>query len=308
VSGPVGYDREHNQEEVRMSEFSWQALSDRVVLELARGEDPSTRDASEARAWLDNEVGCPNDSFVKRHKDVLAKVWMPEYRDARRVVQELQDCGLGPGGRPRTQDGYARFVQKCRNSKTLRRILREALWRLGKTGANGDGRWIRPLAILSPSAQPSPDRPLFRHQREAHLRLEAHLEDWRRTERFQGILQMPTGSGKTLTAVRWLVDRVLRGGDRIVWIAHRHELLEQAADTFYREIGRLEGRDKVRIRVVSGGHCATTQIDLEDDVLLCSVFSLARNLDIAREVLADPRTFVVVDEATTRRQPLTGSC
>lgn len=280
-----------------MAGFSWGAFSDKVVIALASDEGFRAPDADAARQWLDERVGEPSTNFVHRTKDVLDKVWLPEYRGARRVVQELQDLGLGPGGRPRSQRAYSEYVQKCRRSPNLHAVLRNALLRVGRQDSAGDDRWIRPLAILNPATQPRPNQALFDHQREAHQRLDEHHEASRKSGRFQGILQMPTGAGKTLTAVRWLSERVLSERHRIIWLAHRHELLEQAALAFYQEAARVERRERLRIRVVSGRHCPTSQMDLEDDVLICSVNSLARNLDVARDFLREPDTFVVVDEA-----------
>lgn len=280
-----------------MAEFSWGAFSDKVVIALASEEGFRAPDAAAAREWLDERVWEPSTNFVHRTKDALATVWLPEYRGARRVVQELQDLGLGPGGRPRSQKAYSEYVQSCRRSPNLCAVLRRALLRVGGEDSTGDDRWVRPLAILNPAAQPSPSHTLFDHQSEAHRHLDEHHEASRKSGRFQGILQMPTGAGKTLTAVRWLSERVLPERHRIIWLAHRHELLEQAALAFYQEAARIEGRDRLRVRVVSGRHCATSQMDLEDDVLICSVNSLARNLNVAREFLREPDTFVVVDEA-----------
>jgi superfamily II DNA or RNA helicase len=48
------------------------------------------------------------------------------------------------------------------------------------------------------------------------------------------LLALPTGSGKTFVAVKWLSDNVIRHGGRVVWVAHRHELLEQTYLTFVR--------------------------------------------------------------------------
>jgi len=47
-----------------------------------------------------------------------------------------------------------------------------------------------------------------------------------------GILALPTGSGKTFVAAKWICDRFIRSGKKVIWIAHRIELLEQAYATF----------------------------------------------------------------------------
>jgi ATP-dependent helicase IRC3 len=107
---------------------------------------------------------------------------------------------------------------------------------------------------------------------------------------------MPTGSGKTYTAVRWVIENVISRGEKILWVAHRHELLEQAAAAFDRAIFLAEPKEKhFRRRIVSGRHCSSSQIGPGDDILICSVASLARRPDIVESLLSDH--FLVIDEA-----------
>jgi superfamily II DNA or RNA helicase len=49
--------------------------------------------------------------------------------------------------------------------------------------------------------------------------------------------------------------------------------------------------------VVSGAHCATSQIDPSDQVVIASVASLARSPELRERLLRDPTLFVVIDEA-----------
>ena len=48
------------------------------------------------------------------------------------------------------------------------------------------------------------------------------------------LLALPTGSGKTFVAAKWICDHVLSRGGKVIWVAHRIELLEQAYATFTR--------------------------------------------------------------------------
>ena len=47
-----------------------------------------------------------------------------------------------------------------------------------------------------------------------------------------GIVVLPTGGGKTFTAVRFLCSSALSNGYKVLWLAHTHHLLEQAFDSF----------------------------------------------------------------------------
>ena len=71
---------------------------------------------------------------------------------------------------------------------------------------------------------------------------------------FSGILVMPTGAGKTFTAAYWLLKNAIDKNTKVLWIAHRHELLNQALNTFidlsYQEI--LSNRKDYSYRIISG--------------------------------------------------------
>ena len=43
-----------------------------------------------------------------------------------------------------------------------------------------------------------------------------------------GILVLPTGGGKTFTAIRFVCRTALSDGYKVLWLAHTHHLLEQA--------------------------------------------------------------------------------
>ncbi len=92
-----------------------------------------------------------------------------------------------------------------------------------------------------------------------------------------GILKIPTGGGKTKTASYWITSNLLTNNYKLVWIAHRKELLEQAAQTFNEFSGILKSLNKKPIcQIVVGGHSKGTQIKASDDLLFVSIQTLAR--------------------------------
>lgn len=84
--------------------------------------------------------------------------------------------------------------------------------------------------------------PLFDHQRTALLELIEKLSG----RSAKVLLHMPTGSGKTRTAMN-LVSKILResGEDRdiVVWLAYSEELCEQAVDEFKKSWSALGDRE-----------------------------------------------------------------
>jgi superfamily II DNA or RNA helicase len=281
--------------------FSWDSFDDATVRALAEGygfEGPPAH--GDARRYLTYRVKRPTPDFVGDNKDVLARVWVPQYAGAAQLVARLIDEGVGPMSRPRTPAGYRDYIESTRNSKTLRRVLCDAMIRFGDADRSDadvdDGSFVPRFAVLERSAQEADRRTPHDYQKEAWNRLSAHLAEAASSGAFQGLVVMPTGAGKTFTAVRWLLQNVVARGQRVLWLAHRYELLNQAAAEVHK-LAAYAGLDRMRVRIVSGQHCATTTIDPSDNFVLASVQSLARRPEIRDELLADPKLFLVVDEA-----------
>ena len=281
--------------------FTWDHFDASAIAGLAESLGHEADDGEDALAFLSERVKRPNERFVHAHKDALVHHWLPTYAGAKHIVDRLLDAGVGPMGSPRSQKGYVRYVDKTRRSKTLKAVFLRALLRYGDADRpsedEDDSGWFKRFAHLDVAKQPADAREPHDYQLEAWEKLSEQLAESTQTGRFQGLLVMPTGAGKTFTTVRWLAENVLSRGMRVLWLAHRQELLEHAGAEFHRTAGVVRGVDKLRVRVVSGSHCATTQIDPADHVVVCSVSSLARRKDIRDRLLGDPNLFVVIDEA-----------
>ena len=50
---------------------------------------------------------------------------------------------------------------------------------------------------------------------------------------YASMLVLPTGAGKTYTAAHWIIRNYIDGNVKVLWIAHRSELLRQAAEAFF---------------------------------------------------------------------------
>lgn len=84
----------------------------------------------------------------------------------------------------------------------------------------------------------TPDYALFEYQREAMQRVLKGLE---RSPR-RVMLHMPTGSGKTRTAMTIISELLRRGTRRVIWLASTEELCEQAAAEFVSAWSRVGDR------------------------------------------------------------------
>ena len=155
--------------------------------------------------------------------------------------------------------------------------------------------------------------PEVAHQKETIIK----LNKWFNSDEFPSgaIIALPTGSGKTFTAVRFLCKKVLAEDYKVLWLAHTHHLLEQAYFSFgplsekinkgY-EVGWIpEPRETLNVRVVSGTHehFNVNQIKADDDVLIATIQSISnankKKHPNLKEFLksAKGKLFVVFDEA-----------
>ena len=117
---------------------------------------------------------------------------------------------------------------------------------------------------------------------------------------FKSILVIPTGGGKTLTACWWLLNGALNKRKKVLWLAHRQLLLEQAVKAFelnaYADV--MTERLEFSYRVISGVHQSATMIKPTDDLLIVSKDSLVKNIkQLNRWLKQEKELYVVVDEA-----------
>lgn len=130
-----------------------------------------------------------------------------------------------------------------------------------------------------------------------------------------GILVLPTGGGKTFTAIRFLCEFPLSQGYKVLWLAHTHHLLEQAFYTFGPKIDDInqgyevgyisEPKNTLNVRVVSGSKnfFRINEVEETDDVLISTLQTMTHahkkgqpNLEKFLESAGD-KLFVVFDEA-----------
>lgn len=97
-----------------------------------------------------------------------------------------------------------------------------------------------------------------------------------------GLLVLPTGAGKTFTAVKWLCDNALPRNLRILWLAHSFYLLNQAFDEFCKYAKWIpESRKTLNIRLVSSNPAHDNVSSIEpttDDIVIMTTQTAIKNL------------------------------
>ena len=92
------------------------------------------------------------------------------------------------------------------------------------------------------------------------------------------MLVLPTGGGKTFTAVNWICRNILSKGIKVLWLAQSSYLLDQAEQTFRNEIHSINGRETINLRVVSSSqqHSNAGSILLSDDIIISTTQTAIR--------------------------------
>ncbi|MBR4840268.1 MAG: DEAD/DEAH box helicase, partial [Paludibacteraceae bacterium] len=121
---------------------------------------------------------------------------------------------------------------------------------------------------------------------------------------YKGLLVLPTGGGKTLTAARWIAQNILDKGIKVLWLAHRHELLEQAKKTFTEKLAFkdiFKEKSQFNYRLISGIHDMAVNIKPDDDIIFSSKDSLRsdRSFGFLKNnwLKGNDELFLVIDEA-----------
>jgi DNA repair protein RadD len=153
-----------------------------------------------------------------------------------------------------------------------------------------------PVTVPAPAASTcTPTYALFSHQIDALARARVALDG----ELGRALLHMPTGAGKTRTAMNLVAD-YLRGRNQrvVVWLAHSEELCEQAAREF-EKAWQLLGNRPIPVNRYWGSYDSDLS-GLGDGVVIAGLAKLFARTKANSNVLtrlATRKPFVVMDEA-----------
>ena len=158
-----------------------------------------------------------------------------------------------------------------------------------------DSEIITPPSEYSFEIAPSPYKPLKDYQFEVYFQSLDKLKN--RDSRF--IVQMPTGSGKTRTAMEIVCDFLNQNPESsVIWLAHSTELCDQAVECFREVWPHLAKRD-LTLHKHYGAH--KVKVDSPKIGFLCASFQSLLPLVEKSSSLLDntlgAKRLIVVDEA-----------
>jgi hypothetical protein len=300
--------------------FSWGEVPDdllRALLKTAKRRFGSTTDSAPVDRWTrDQLVEAANTVFGARPPlalerpfvAVLIDVWLPRLPAGDPALLRLAQ--LANGTRP-----VAKRVRTIPASKAARlALVQEGLGRKAVKTA------VRKEFMRAHQREGAP-RPVAAAPRETSFPIELRGEGkallrpydhqrqaWRELDRiFAGpgsgrrgaVLVLPTGAGKTVTALDWLFRRMERDADlRVLWIAHQQALVDQTvleARSIARERAATFRR---RARAIhSAGSEAATLTDAGTSFTAITFQTLAGVRKRTLNSYFRRPVFVVVDEA-----------
>ncbi len=152
---------------------------------------------------------------------------------------------------------------------------------------------------------------LYDYQREAIERLNEYFNLDCEIPGRNGLLVMPTGSGKTFTVVNWLLKYCVTRDYQIFWLVHRIELVNQAYNEIRNCIPLLENstyhkrKESIRVIPISSDkkgevphiHASEAQ---NADIYVASIQSMYSGIDYIKNMISKTgkeKLIIVIDEA-----------
>ena len=249
--------------------------------------------------YIDDICSRPNEHFVRQYR---AEIIDNFFADSPHLVSLMK--GLVKHNYKSARVGsMTEMLDILKRMRMTSTVVTAIIWELNHAGIKNivEGEEYSIFAVpktLDLTACIPDTLPLHDYQEEAVEKMKTYfLEENGRA----GILSMPTGSGKTRVATRFLLGEMVANGWQVLWLTHRAMLIDQAADSIYRFAGTLlkhscPKKERFKMVCVSGSHASIKATEPDDDVMICSVQSLSRNMAYLPAVLKE-KVLVVVDEA-----------
>lgn len=240
----------------------------------------------------------PFENFVLRFRNEIEKYILPEQDELVSIFDGINGrTYFGSAWNQKTE--MIEVLKKKGYTSTLIGAYINLLYKIGtKTEFSSVvSLYRKPITIALKKEGTKGEISLFDYQQVAVNKLH---EFYMKNDGKSGFLVMPTGSGKTRTAVYFLTKYMINAGYQVIWLSHRYMLIDQTASTFYTMAPLVKDgtvkRDVLQMICVSGEHSHISATLRNDDIFILGVQSTIRGLEYLEQKLAD-KVVIVVDEA-----------
>ncbi len=279
--------------------FSWEGFDPSFLRSIIMATDEvsnkeryrKTDDKDVLVSRVNRICTAPDYKFIKRYRSIIENEVLSLYKEPVKNICRALNMPIG-----KDHDRLVRLSER-RFTQSLAEAYCAALYEIsGLSLEPEDYSSYRHTKSLNMRETKIEDVPLYDFQEDAVQALKKHFIDEDRTA---GMLVMPTGSGKSRTSTCFLIREMVSRGYQVVWLVHRHMLIDQAADCFYRYAGLskiVNPQIKTyRLTCISGVHSRMSVAD-KDEVIVASISSVCRNMAHLSRILKR-KVMVVVDEA-----------
>lgn len=284
-----------------MRNFSWNNFDEEFIISVVYNEK-TKEDLRPMRKINDKDMliptmdliaPYPTKEFVITYREEIENYALAKYPE---IVEKIYERVLNA-----KSSNYLGMLSELSKKPLGPTLINSYITALCEIGCGEDlfesqSKYISPITIdLSKSIYN--DIPLYDFQKDA---IEKLYESFITKDEESGFLIMPTGSGKTRTAVYFLLKYMISSGYQVIWITHRHMLIDQTADAFYNFAPLIKSQNpnakKFNMVCVSGEHSSIKATSKSNDVMIISVQSGVRNIDYLKTVLKK-KVIIVIDEA-----------
>lgn len=287
-------------------QFTWSHFSIKFIKSICYSEKTpkslrpkfETDSKDSLLPYIDSICYYPDEHFVRRYREELAAYFFANSTHLVTLIRTLEKHhyrGVQTGS---MEDMLAQLRRLRLTSTVITLILAELKQEGLQRIIDEDESIFSTPKNLDLTACIADDLSMHDYQDKAIAALHKHfVTDNKRA----GILCMPTGSGKTRVATAFLLKSMVASGWQVIWLAHRSMLIEQAASSIYTAASALlplTAREKENFKMVcvSGSHASVKATEPDDDVMICGVQTLVRNLPYLQAVIGK-KVMIIVDEA-----------
>ena len=240
----------------------------------------------------------PDEHFVRCYREEITENFFKGSGALTSLINNLEKHKYRGAKVGSHNDMLDQFRHMRLTSTVMQLVLKELLRAGAYTDYEEETSIFTSPKVLDMSGCIPSDLPLKSYQNTAVESLRNHFLTQKKKA---GMLVMPTGSGKTRVATYFLINDMIAAGWQVIWLTHRHMLIEQTADALYNGAAGLlkkaaPKKKEFHLICVSGNHASIKAIDRDDDVVIGSVWTMSRNLPYLQSVLRS-KVMIVVDEA-----------